>query len=174
MSYYYANALFETQEYDAHIETSNYILEQSIINNVRYIDGEDVYMTVLHKKTHAHLSLGEVETAQKLATQLVRLDLKHQFYPTLLHQCFLAKRPSWIRSLLKMSAITTVTAAIITIVFSSFYLSLPSQAIVIPYSLLLVATVGLLATAIGYYKYVTAPVRQILKQAQIDKASPKI
>ena len=171
MSYYYANALFETQEYDAHIETSNYILEQSIINNVRYIDGEDVYMTVLHKKTYAHLKLEETETAQKLATQLVRLDLKHQFYPILLRQCFLAKRPTWISRVLKASAITTVIGAIITIVFSSFYMSLPSQAIVVPYTLLLIAMIGLFATAVGYYRHVTAPVRQILKQAQIDKAN---
>ena len=171
MSYYYANALFETQEYDTHIETSNYILEQSIINNVRYIDGEDVYMTVLHKKTYAHLKLGEIETAQKLATQLVRLDEKNHFYPILLRQCFLAKRPSWISSLLKMSAVTTVIGAIVTIIFSSFYQSLPELTIVIPYALLLVAMIGLFVTAIAYYKHIIAPVRQILKQAQIDKAN---
>lgn len=174
MSYYYANALFETQEYDTHIEISNYILEQSIIHNVRYIDGEDVYMTVLQKKTYAHLKLGEIETAQNLATQLVRLDHNHYLYQLVLRQCFLAKRPSWIRPVLKMSAISTIMGAIITIIFSSFYMSLPHQAILIPYSLLLVAMLGLLATAVGYYKHITAPVRQILKQAQIDKAASKI
>lgn len=171
MSYYYANALFETQEYDTHIETANYILEQSIINNVRYIDGEDVYMTVLYKKTYAHLKLGEIETAQNLATQLVRLDHNHYFYPILLRQCFLEKRPSWIRPTLTMSAVSTVMGAIVTIIFSSFYMVLPAQAVIVPYSLLLVAMVGLFSTAVGYYKYVIAPVRQILKQAQIDKTN---
>ncbi|MBL4651149.1 MAG: hypothetical protein JKY03_15575 [Aureispira sp.] len=174
MSYYYANALFETQEYDIHIETSNYILEQSIINNVRYIDGEDVYMTVLHKKTYAHLKLGEIETAQKLATQLVRLDQNQYSYPILLRQCFLAKRPSWIRPALTTSAVSTILGAIITIIFSFFYLSLPAKAVLIPYGLLLFAAIGLFATTIGYYKYVIAPVRQILKQAQIDKANSKV
>lgn len=174
MSYYYANALFETQEYDTHIEMSNYILEQSIINNVRYIDGEDIYMTVLHKKTYAHLKLGEIETAQNLATQLVRLDTNHYLYHILLRQCFLEKRPTWIRPVLTMSAVTTVMGAIITIVFSSFYMSLPAQAVMIPYSLLLLALTGLITTAVGYYKYIIAPVRQILKQAQLDKATPTI
>jgi hypothetical protein len=174
MSYYYANALFETQEYDLHIETSNYILEQSIINNVRYIDGEDVYMTVLHKKTYAHLKLGEIETAQNLATQLVRLDHHHSSYPILLRQCFLAKRPSWISPVLTASAVSTILGAIITIIFSFFYLSLHAQAVLIPYSLLLFAGIGLFTTAIAYYKYVTAPVRQILKQAQIDKAKTEV
>ncbi|WMX14753.1 MULTISPECIES: hypothetical protein [unclassified Aureispira] len=171
MSYYYANALFETQEYDTHIAMSNYILEQSIIHNVRYIDGEDVYMTVLHKKTYSHLKLEETETAQNLATQLVRLDPSHYLYHILLRQCFSAKRPTWIRPLLTMSAVSTIMGAIVTIIFSSFYLSLPAQAILIPYSLLLVAMIGLTATAWGYYKYIMAPVRKILKQAQIDKAN---
>lgn len=174
MSYYYANALFETQEYDTHIKTSNYILEQSIINNVRYIDGEDVYMTVLHKKTYAHLKLGEIETAQNLATQLVRLDHNHYLYHILLRQCFLAKRPSWIRPVLTMSAVSTLLGAIITVVFSFFYLSLPDRAVIVPYSLLFIAAIGLFATAFAYYKHVIAPVRQILKQAQIDKANSEL
>jgi hypothetical protein len=174
MSYYYANALFETQEYDLHIETSNYILEQSIINNVRYIDGEDVYMTVLHKKTYAHLKLGEVETAQNLATQLVRLDHNNYVYTILLRQCFLTKRPSWIRPTLTTSAVATILGAFITIVFSFFYLSLPAEAVLIPYVLLFIAGIGLFATAVAYYKYISAPLRQILKQAQIDKTNNEI
>ncbi|CAA6801199.1 MAG: Unknown protein [uncultured Aureispira sp.] len=173
MSYYYANALFETQEYDIQIETSNYILEQSIINNVRYIDGEDVYMTVLHKKAYAHLKLGEIETAQKLATQLVRLDHNQYAYSILLRACFLAKRPSWIRPVLTASSISTILGGIITIIFSFFYLSLPAQAVLLPYGLLLLAAIGLFATAVGYYKYIMSPVRQILKQAQIDKKNAK-
>lgn len=174
MSYYYANALFETQEYDLHIETSNYILEQSIINNVRYIDGEDVYMTVLHKKTYAHLKLGEIETAQNLAKQLVRLDPTNYAYTILLRQCFLTKRPSWIRPTLITSAVSTILGAIITIVFSFFYLSLPEESILIPYALLFIAGIGLFVTAVAYYKYVTAPLRKIVKQAQIDKANAEV
>ena len=174
MSYYYANALFETQEYDLHIETSNYILEQSIINNVRYIDGEDVYMTVLYKKTFAHLKIGEIETAQNLATQLVRLDHDNYAYTILLRQCFLTKRPTWIRPTLTTSAVSTILGAIITIVFSFFYLSLHEKAVLIPYGLLLIAGIGLFATAVGYYTYVAAPVRKIVKQAQIDKADTEV
>lgn len=171
MSYYYANALFETQEYDTHIETANYILEQSIINNVRYIDGEDVYMTILYKKTYAHLKLGDFPTAQKLATQLVRLDQDHYLYQVLLRQCFLEVRPTWIRPTLTMSAIATLMGAIITIVFSSFYMYLPAQAIWVPYSLLFLATIGLTATATGYYKHIMVPTRKIITQAKIDQAN---
>jgi len=173
MSYYYANALFETYEYDTHIEIATYILEQSIMHNVRYIDGEDVYMTMLYKKTFAHLKLGEVDKAKKLATQLVRLEHKNPLYKALLVQCFLEVRPHWIRPTLTISAVATLLGAISTIVFSFFYLYLPQEAIVMPYSLLLLATVGLIATSIGYYRNIIAPSRKILLQAIADKAAKK-
>ena len=169
MSYYYANALFETQEYDTHIETANYILEQSIIHNVRYIDGEDIYMNILYKKTYAHLKLGEVDTAKKLATQLVRLDDKNYRYSALLVQCFLEVRPTWIRPPLTMSAIATLMGAISTIIFSFFYLYLPQEAVIMPYSLLFLAMFGLTATAVGYYRTVLAPTRKILAEAKANK-----
>lgn len=171
MSYYYANALFETQEYDTHIETANYILEQSIIHNVRYIDGEDVYMTMLYKKTYAHLKLGDIEMAKKLAIQLVRLDHHHFLYQAILRQCFLETRPAWVRPLLTLSAMTTLMASIITIVFASFDAYLPVKAIMIPYSLLLLAGVGLVTTAAVYCKYIIVPTKKILTQAKIDQAT---
>lgn len=168
MTYYYANALFETQEYDTLIDVANSILEQSIIHNIRYIDGEDVYMAILYKKTYAHLKLEEIETAQKLAVQLVRLDYHHFLHQALLRQCFLATRPTWIRPALTLSAITTLMGAFTTVVFTSFYWYLPSYVLVMPYSLLILALFGLMVTALGYYKYVMAPTRKIILQAKAD------
>lgn len=169
MSYYYANALFETKEYDTCITIANHILEQSIIHNIRYIDGEDVYMTILYRKSVAHLKLGEIEPAKRFATQLVRLEPNNYSYQFLLRQCFLEVRPTWIRPTLTISAVATLMGAITTIVFSSLYLYLPAQAIIMPYSLLFLATVGLTATAIGYYHYIMAPTQKVITQAKADK-----
>ena len=169
MSYYYANALFETKEYDSCITIANHILEQSIIHNIRYIDGEDVYMTILYRKSVAHLKLGEIDTAKRFATQLVRLEPNNYSYQFLLRQCFLEVRPTWIRPTLTISAVATLMGAITTIVFSSLYLYLPEEAIIMPYSLLFLATVGLTATAIGYYYYIMAPTQKVITKAKIDK-----
>jgi hypothetical protein len=171
MSYYYANALFETYEYDTHIKTATYILEQSIMHNIRYIDGEDLYMTMLYKKTFAHLKLGEVDKAKKFAIQLVRLEPKNHIYRALLVEYFLEVRPDWIKPTLTISALSTLFGAITTIVFSFFYLYLPQEAIIMPYSLLSLATGGLIATSVGYYRNIIAPSRKILLQANTDKTA---
>jgi tetratricopeptide (TPR) repeat protein len=173
MSYYYANALFETQEYELHINVANDLLEQSIVHNIRYIDGEDVYMTVLYKKANAHLRLGQVETAERLATQLLRLEPQQFHYQALLRQCFLLRRPYWLRPTLTISAIATLMGAFTTIMLFSFRnaLETSNKMLVVPYSLLAFATLGLLATALGYYKYVISPSKDILHDAQAYKAT---
>lgn len=169
MSYYYANALFETQEYELHIQIANDLLEQSIIHNIRYIDGEDVYMTVLYKKANAHLQLEQLDIAQRLATQLLRLEPQQFYYQALLRQCFLVRRPYWLRPTLTISAVATLMGAFATIVLFSFRgsVEISNRLLFMPYSLLGFATLGLLATAIGYYKYVMAPSQEIL-QASIQ------
>lgn len=172
MSYYYANALFETQEYELHVQVANDLLEQSIIHNIRYIDGEDVYMTVLYKKTSAHLQLGQIEIAERLSTQLLRLEPQQFHYQALLRQCFLVRRPNWLRPTLTISAVATLMGAFATIVLFAFRSSvteISSKMLFMPYSLLGFATLGLLATAIGYYKHIIAPSRIILQDAKERK-----
>lgn len=169
MSYYYANALFETQEYSNHIEVAKHILEQSILHNVRYIDGEDIYILMLYKRTIAHLELGDQAIAQNLATQLVRLAPDHYLYQLLLRQCFIRVRPTWIRSILTLSIAASLLGAISTIVLMSLQSYLPAQALIMPYSFLLLAFVGLSTVGLAYYKYIAAPTRQIIAKAKLDK-----
>lgn len=168
MSYYYANALFETGEYDTHLTIANHILEQSMINNVRYIDGEDVYITILYQKACAHLKLGELQSAKRFATQLVRMDTNNPTYSELLRLCFIVERPAWIRITLMTSTCASLMAALATIILSLFH-SFPSQAVIMPYSLLFLAAIGLSATAIGYFKHIQYPLNKVMQQA---KASP--
>lgn len=171
MSYYYANALFETQEYKLHIQIANELLEQSIIHNIRYIDGEDVYMTVLYKKANAHLRLGQLDTAKRLSTQLLRLEPQQLHYQALLRECFLTCRPNWMRPVLTSSAVTTLMGAFTTVILFALrsFIEVFDKLLFIPYSLLAFATLGLLTTAIGYYKYVIAPSKEILQEAKAYK-----
>lgn len=171
MTYYYANALFETQEHALFIPVANDILEQSIIHNIRYIDGEDVYMMVLYKKACAHLRLEENDTALNLSTQLLRLDPQRFEYQALVRQCFLVTRPNWLRPTLTISAIATLMGAFITVILSSFpqHLAIPDRTMLVPFGILLMATVGLLTTAFGYYRYIVAPSRELIREAKANK-----
>lgn len=171
MMYYYANALFETQEHALFIPIANEILEQSIIHNIRYIDGEDVYMMVLYKKACAHLRLEENNTALNISTQLLRLDPQRFEYQALVRQCFLITRPYWLRPTLTISAIATLMGAFTTVILFSFpqHLVLPDRAMMVPFSIFLMATLGLLITAFGYYRHIAAPSGALIRKAKADK-----
>ena len=173
MSYYYANALFETYEYASHIKIANYILEQSIINNIRYIDGEDVYMTILYKKTYAHMKLGEHDVAKDLARQLVRINNNNVLCTSLLAQCYREVRPLWVKPVLMISAAACFIASISIILFSTFQQLFPPQTVIVSYTLLFLAALGLSGTIIGHYKSVIAPTRKILSKAKADRNSRK-
>ena len=138
-----------------------------MINNVRYIDGEDVYITILYQKACAHLKLGERESAKRFAIQLVRMDADNPIYSELLRLCFIVERPAWIRITLMTSTCATLMAALSTVILSIFH-NFPHEAVVMPYSLLSFATVGLSATAIGYFKYIQHPLNKVLQEAKAD------
>ncbi|MCH2021645.1 MAG: hypothetical protein MK207_04120 [Saprospiraceae bacterium] len=171
MSYYYANALFETYEYESHIKIANYILEQSIINNIRYIDGDDVYVTTLYKKTYAHMKLGEYDVAKDLAKQLVRITDNNIHCSNLLAQCYREVRPSWVKPVLITSATASLFAAISIILFSFFQEFFAPQLFHVSYALFSLAVIGLSASIFVHYKYVVAPTRKILSQARADRKS---
>lgn len=168
MDYYYANALFETQEYDTHVLVANRILEQSIIHNIRYIDGEDIYLSTLARKAYAHLKLGEQGTAVKLATQLLCLAPDNKRYARLLRLCFIQERPVWMRPTLTMSAVCILMAAFSLIVLCNWYLDkMTFSALVAPFGLLATGALGLLATFAGYWYFIQLPF--LNRQAEAQK-----
>ncbi len=169
MSFYYTNALFETGEHNAHILCANQLLEESIINNIRYIDGQEVYQTMLYQKTCSHLHLGQNERAIDLAKQLVGIAPNTYQNIDLLRQCLLHVRPRWIKPTLLISAVAMIICSLAMIVYASLHLYTIPNAMLLPYSLMLLTAAGLGTTAWGYYKYIAAPLRQIVIRAKYKK-----
>lgn len=166
--FYYTNALFETHNFNTHITLAEKLLEMSIVHNLEYVDEYDVYMTLLHQKTAAHLYLGETEKATLLAKQLIGIDKDQRKHRLLLQQCFLINRPAWIRPTLTVSAIATLMGAFTMIIFASLQ-QYQTQWMVAPYGLFTIATIGLATSAIGYYCHVVSPVKKVLDN--VDKKS---
>jgi hypothetical protein len=166
MSFYYINALFETGEFNTHIPSANVLLENSIINNIDCVDGIDIYTTILYQKTYAHLQLGATTKATQLAKQLIGIDSRQYHHVDLLRQCYLAVRPRWIYPTLIMSAVTTIVAAVVIIIFASLHIYTETNAMLMPYSLLALAACGLIATAIAHSICTEAPVQKITKAAK--------
>lgn len=169
MSFYYTNALFKTEEYNILIPYANELLENTIINNINYIDGIDIYTTVLFQKTFAHLQLGATDKAINLAKQLIGIDWRKHHHISLLSNCYLMIRPKWVYFTLIASSFATIIAAVVIIIFTALHSYIPDSTMLVPYSLLLLAGLGLVASAMGHYLYVEFPIKKVVKMAKSKK-----
>ena len=70
----YATALFEIGDYDKHLIVADRVLEVSVMNNVKFFNGEDVFQKTLFKKAASNYSLYKLEKCDYLLRELLRID----------------------------------------------------------------------------------------------------
>ncbi len=70
----YADALFEVGDYQRHLVVADQILEASVMNNIKFFNGEDVFQKTLFKKAASNYSLYELENCDYLLRELLRID----------------------------------------------------------------------------------------------------
>lgn len=171
--YYYSNALFETGEYKEYIAWANKLLEYSIIHNVQYIDGEDIYLSTLRQKTFAHFKLNEIELATKLAQQLIKITPTSKNYSRLLRKCLRKQRPKWIDNFLVLGIGLVFIASLISIArilfVEAFYPNLLPIVSVVEGLFWIVGIAGFVASAVGRYYHVGKHVKSITKEAHLEQ-----
>lgn len=96
---YYNNALFATEDFEKHKICVEEVLKTSIIENIRYVDGVDVYLHALEQKIQTHLELNEVKEAIHVAKELLALAPKNKKYKKILRKALMSKRPLWVRQI---------------------------------------------------------------------------
>ena len=107
----YTNALFEIGAYDKHLRMTDTVIELSVINNVRFFNGEDVFHSMLFKKAASCYHTHELEKADYILRELVRIDPFDEDASRFLKKCLRKKHPAFVQ---KMRA-----AAILAFLFSA-------------------------------------------------------
>ncbi len=85
---HYCNALFEIGQYERQLSMANFIIECSILNNIQYYQGEDIYLKTLFQKAKSLYLLGRFSDAEYILKELIKLSPNHKSYLKLLRQCF--------------------------------------------------------------------------------------
>ncbi|MFQ5445501.1 MAG: hypothetical protein ACE5FF_01095, partial [Saprospiraceae bacterium] len=70
----YTNALFEIGAYEKHIPMADTVIELSVMNNVRFFNGEDVFHKSLFKKAASCYHTHQLEKAEYILRELLRID----------------------------------------------------------------------------------------------------
>ncbi len=70
----YTKALFEVGDFDKHLELADKVIEVSMLNNIKFFNGEDVLQLTLFKKAASSFQLYEYEKCDYLLRELLRID----------------------------------------------------------------------------------------------------
>lgn len=159
---YYIDALYEVGDYEKEvIYYTEILLEQSIIENIQFVDGQDIYMRALLQRAVSFLQINDFNNAYILAKQLYRLAPNDSTCQRLIKDCLLLNKPKWILKALKYSIVFAALAVFIKISDMIFAFGNIGIALIL-ISLLMSCTFSL-SCLYGQYKYIQKPMKAILK-----------
>ena len=70
----YVNALFESGHYEKHLVSVDVVIENSILRNIQYFKGEDIYRKMLFKKAASLYNLHQYDKADYVLRELIKID----------------------------------------------------------------------------------------------------
>lgn len=83
----YTRALFEIGAYRQHLLMADVVLETSIHFNIQYFQEEDIYRTVLFQKAASLYNTLQLEQAEYILRELLRMDPADQYASRFLKKC---------------------------------------------------------------------------------------
>jgi tetratricopeptide (TPR) repeat protein len=151
----YTNAIFSTGAYNKHLRLADMVIETSILQNVQYIDSNDIYYNTLFKKAASLYNLCRYDEAKHTLAEVVKLnpwdDVAIQFFKKVER----TMRPKYLKDVRAASIllfiITSLVIAIEMLVIRIFY---PEYTPLIEQSRNVLLTLGVLllvGVELGYY-----------------------
>jgi len=84
----YACALFELGRYHKSLDILDVLIEFVIRENVFSLEGEDIFHTLLFKKSACHYNLGESDKSKHVLQELIKMDPENSIYETFFKRCY--------------------------------------------------------------------------------------
>ncbi len=121
----YADALFKLGSYQSYLKLADRIIEISIIDNVRFIQGEDIYRKTLFQKGYAYFYLHDYTAASYVAKELIKISPSYRPYTRLLQRCMIRQRPNYVKKLLGLGVgfyfLSVIFIIIEQLIIANFY-----------------------------------------------------
>lgn len=169
----YTNALFETGDHRAHLRYAKMLIEQSIFNNIQYIDDEDVYQRTLFQKAASHYNLNQTTKAEYILKELLKMSPDNALVRAFLVKIYINQRPNFIALARAFCVLCCLVAAAISVleifIISPFF---SKYALLARTAWPLVLTVGVATWAVaelGRWFFATQKVRRFVRSSRMMK-----
>lgn len=169
----YADALFKLGHYQPYIKLADRIIELSILENVRFIQGEDIYRKALYQKGYAYFYLHDYPSSAYVARELIKISPDYRPYRRLLRRCMIRKRPPYVKRLLGIGVglyfLSVILVIVEQLIIGNFYESMLDEAGLFRMGIF---GVGLSAFVIGeglHHRQIHGFIKQFVEKAKIKK-----
>ena len=109
----YTNALFELGRYESFLASTQFLLESLIYHNVQFINGEDVYEKLLVRKAAAHFNLLELEIAETVLWEILKMNPQNRAAEYLLQRTLIRLQPNYLKNCRSLGICLFLLSAII-------------------------------------------------------------
>ena len=109
----YANALFEIGEYEKHIEQAGSVIRLSIMHNVKYHRGKDIYQHSLFRKAASHYNVMQYDSANHILTELIKMHPRQEKHQQFLRKSMVKNLPGYVKNARAGSVLLFLAAAIV-------------------------------------------------------------
>lgn len=107
----YLDSLFEIGAYERYLRLANGAIETSIIHNIHFFRGEDVYRKLLFRKAAAHHNLQQNKKAQHVIRELIKMDPHDEESVRFLKKSLWIEKPEFITNFRGWSILLFILAA---------------------------------------------------------------
>lgn len=84
----YTFALFELGKYYKCVDILENLIEQVINENIFILNGEDIFQSLLFKKSACHYNIGEPNKSKHVLQELIKMDPLNETYQTFFKRCY--------------------------------------------------------------------------------------
>lgn len=121
----YVDALFEVGAYHSHLKMVDIALETSILQNIKFYNGKDIFAELLFKKAASCYNLMEYKNAEHVLRELIKINPYQELADRFLKKCLRQQKPKYLRnaqaSTILIFLLTALTIAVEIIFVRSFY-----------------------------------------------------
>ncbi len=112
----YSSALFEIGAYQSHVKIVDTAIQLSIINNIKFYNGQDIYTDLLFKKAASCYHLMDYDQAEHILRELVKIMPYNDMVQRFLKKCLLRKRPEYLKNARGLAILMLLVTALLIVI----------------------------------------------------------
>lgn len=109
----YCNSLFEIGAYQSHVRVVDIAIQSSILNNIKFYNGQDIYTDLLFKKAASCYNLMEYDQAEHILRELVKITPYNELVHRFLKKCLQKKQPDYLKNTRGLSILLLLVTALV-------------------------------------------------------------